>query len=524
MNTIKIGPFLGLNNRRPDFELQSDIGTYVKAADNVDITDVGNIVRRRGVTLLASMTGAHSLKMTTPTTGFLVRGSALYSVTLPNYSETLLAVLTSDANMSYVKLGDDWFYSNGTDIGRVSGGIVRPAGLPPTAAPALATIGGSLLAGQYQVGVSYFNNITGIEGAISEYAYTELASSSGIRVTLPGAIDGATHINVYLSESNGTVPMLHSTVIVGTALIDLTTLATGRMVSPRDEDLLPPGTLFYGNGRLNSFKDNTVYVGVPFRPGYYLPLSGFVPFTEPVSIAISTQYGTYIVADKTYFVPGDLGTLTERIKEVLPCGAVPGTAFEVPHKNTVGWFSKRGFVLASPSGEVETSMFDNVTVTPPVLGIANVTEDGGYRRVAGCGYSMNLENKAVTTYSDWAFTSASYKYGTKLNGVYQMDTADPVAATVNFGKQDFDSEMQKQMPGVYLGVSSTGLMNMRVKTTSMDFTYAARAFSAEMQMQRIDPGWGLKANWFELELSNTAGCDFNLATVSFAPTETTRRI
>lgn len=524
MNTIKLGPFLGINNRRPDFALNSEAGTFLRAADNVDITDAGTIVRRRDVTRLQAMTGAHSLKMVTPTTGFLVRAAALYSVTLPAYSETLLSVLASDARMSYANIGDDWFYSNGTDIGRVTAGVARPAGLGAMAAPALTLIGGGLLAGNYQVGVAYTNSVTGIEGALSAVACTELAANGGIRVMLPGALDGATHINVYLSESNGGVPMLHSTVPVGTALIDLIALATGRPASQRFEDKLPAGTLFYGNGRLCSFKDNTVYVGLPFRPGYYLPVMGHIPFTEPVSIAIATQFGTYIVADKTYFVPGDLGALTEKIREVIPCGAVPGTAFEVPHTTTVGWFSKRGFVLANAAGEVDTSTFDNVEVVPPTIGIAHVTEGSGYRRVAGCGYAMNLENKAVTTYSDWTFTSASYKYGTKLDGIYQMDTTGAAPATVNFGLQDFGSEMEKQMPGVYLGVSSAAPMNMRVKTPTMDYTYAARSFGVGMKMQRVDPGWGLKANWFELELSNTSGGDFTLATVSFAPQETARRI
>lgn len=522
--TIAFGNFLGINNRRPDFALKSEEGAYLKSADNVDITDAGNIVRRRGEVLLAGMTGAHSLKMTSPTTGFLVRASALFGVTLPDYSETLIAILTSDASMSYAHVNGDWFYSNGIDIGRVRGGVALPVGLAPTPPPAVSAIGGDLLAGNYQIGVAYCNIVTGIEGAVSDLAYIEIANASGIRVSLPAAVDGATHINVYLSESNGTVPVLHSTVAVGQALIDLITLAAGKPASTRSEDLLPAGTLFYGNGRLCSFNGNSVYVGLPFRPGYYLPLAGFIPFPEPVSIAISTQYGTYIVADKTYFVPGDLGTLMERIKEVLPCSAVRGTAFKVPHKNAVGWFSKRGFVLASDSGEVDSSMFDTVEVAPLSYGFAHVAEDGGYRRVVACGYAMNLENKAVTTYSDWALTSASYKYGTKIDGVYQLDAVGVVAATVNFGKHDFGSEIKKQMPWVYLGVASDAPMNMRVKTPTMDYTYSARAYSTEMQVQRIDPGLGINANWFELELSNTGGGDFTLASVSFVPTETTRRI
>lgn len=522
--TITLGPYLGINNRLPDFALKTEVGAYLRSAVNVDITNAGNIVRRRGEVRLQAMGNAHSLEMVTDTTGFMVRGSVLYWVTLPAYTETLLQILTSDANMSYANLGSDWYFSNGTDIGRVNSGVAYPIALAPTAAPALATIGGDLPSGQYQVGISYVNATTGEEGAISDLAYKELTTLGGIRVTLPGALTGATHINVYLSESNGTVQMLHSSVTTATASIDLTTLPTGRAASARSEDVLPAGTLFYSNGRLCSFKANKVYVGLPFRLGYYLPLSGFIPFTETVTMAISNESGTYIAADKTYFFPGDLHDTVEQVRDVLPCGAVPGTTFAVPHKKTVGWFSKRGFVLVGTDGTIDTSMSDNVDITPPVLGFVNVTESEGIRKASGCGYSINLENKAVTTYSDWAFTSASRKYATKADGIYQIDTADVVTATVNFGKQNFGSDARKYMPAVYLGASSGAALNMRIKTPTQDYTYSARGASTDMQIQRVDPGKGLIANWFELELSNTAGGDFTLATVAFTPLATTRRI
>ena len=403
--------------------------------------------------------------------------------------------------------------------------MARPIGLAAMPAPALTLVGGSLLSGQYQVCITYVNATTGAEGGVSNIAYKELTSTGGIRVTLPGAYTGATHVNVYLSESNGTVPMLHSTVAAATATIDLTVLPTGRAASAqRNEDLLPAGTLFYGNGRLCSFSGNTVYVGLPFRPGYYLTLSGFIPFTVPVTIAISNELGTYVVADQTYFIPGDLGDISDRVRAILPCGAVPGTAFAVPRTKQVGWFSVHGYVLADTNGGVDTSTFKNVDVTAPLIGIANVLEAGGFFRVSSCGYSMNLENKAVTTYSNWGITSASGKYGTKMDGVYQIDTADVVTATVNFGKQNFGSETKKLMPSLYLGVSSAQLMKMRIRTLTMDYTYAARNTGVGVQMQRVDPGQGLKANWFDLELSNTSGGDFTLASVSFAPMGTPRRI
>lgn len=524
MKTFSLGPFLGLNTRRPDFALGTEEGAYLRAANNVDVTSTGHLVRRPGETLLQAMSNAHSLKMITTTTGFLVRGSALYAVTLPAYTETLVKILTSDANMSYVNVGDDWYYSNGTDIGRVHAGVEYPIALAAPVAPTLSGIGGDLPAGRYQVGATYLNASTGEEGALSDLAYFERTTLGGIRATLPGATTGATHVNVYLTECNGTAPMLHSSVTTATATIDLTTMPGGRVAAQRSEAALPAGTLFYADGRLCSFKDKTVYVGLPFRPGYYLPLSGFITFPETVTIAIGNDAGTYIVADKAYFIPGDLGDVQEKIRDAMPCGAVPGTAFRVTHSKEIGWFSKQGFVVITPDGGIDTSMAENVTVVAPTTGFTNVTESGGHIKVTGCGYAMRLGGRAVTTYSDWDFTSKSGVYGTKADGIYVEDAAAPVNATVNFGKQDFGSDARKGIPAVYLGASSATALSLRVKTPTQDYTYPARGSSADLQQQRVDPGRGLIANWFEMELTNPGGGAFTLATLAVAPAATTRRI
>ena len=47
MKTQNLGPFLGINNRLPDFALHVDQkGDYLSAADNVDIDNTGRIRRR----------------------------------------------------------------------------------------------------------------------------------------------------------------------------------------------------------------------------------------------------------------------------------------------------------------------------------------------------------------------------------------------------------------------------------------------------------------------------------------------
>ena len=62
MKTIPKGPFLGINNRLPDFALHKDkVGDYLRDAINVDVTDSGHLVRRKALSLVQALTGAHSL-------------------------------------------------------------------------------------------------------------------------------------------------------------------------------------------------------------------------------------------------------------------------------------------------------------------------------------------------------------------------------------------------------------------------------------------------------------------------------
>ena len=56
MKTLPLGPFLGINNRLPDFALHKPkVGDFLRLAVNVDITNSGNIKRRKATALLADI-------------------------------------------------------------------------------------------------------------------------------------------------------------------------------------------------------------------------------------------------------------------------------------------------------------------------------------------------------------------------------------------------------------------------------------------------------------------------------------
>lgn len=522
MNTQSLGPFLGINNRLPDFALSTDKGAFLREADNVEITNSGNITRRKMPVLLQAMTGAHSIYG-----NFFVRASALYKATFSPYSETLVKVLSSNNPVSYAEINGDTYYSNGSDAGRISAaGTWYPWALPTPSSPSVTNVGGDLFKGWYQVAIGYVNNVTGEEGGISASSNYHLAVDGGLRVTLPAATAGATHINVYVSTVNGSIPFLQATVATGTSSVDVSTLIDGREANQRYEAPLPVGTrLFEFNGRLCSVSGKDVFYSLPYRHGYYLPVEGRITFPVDVSAAIGNQGGVYIVADKTYFFSGqDLGSV-DVVRDVLPYGAVPGTEFSIPNKPLVGWFGEKGIVIADVQGEAQAVMADNIDLTPPASGFSVVLEARGYRRVVSCGWCLNLENMAATTYSDWNITSASGSYGTKADGIYALEGTGNVDAYVDLGRINFGSENLKHMPACYLSAASDAPMLLRVTTPGgNEYDYPARNSDTSLRVQRVDVGKGLRENYFGLKVMNTEGSDFTLAAVSFAPVASGRRI
>jgi hypothetical protein len=542
MQTQPIGGFLGINNRLPDFALGTDKGSWLRDAVNVDIDNARRVRRRKEVALIQAMSNADSLYLTSATAGYLRRGAAIYAITLPTYTETLFKVLTTAAPLSWAEYAGSLYYSNGTDSGRIEGGVEYPWGMATPVAPTCTTIPGALYAGMYQVSVSYTNSVTGEEGGISPSSNPTLSATGGIRITLPGASSGATHVNVYFSTVNGSIPMWIGSYAVGTALVDVTAEPTRlRESNGRFEAPLPSGTqIFVANGRLCSVAGATIYVGSPARPGYYIPVDsrqraagapldyGYITFPTNVDLAVPTQMGVYVAyGDITQFFAGADFASVEMVKDVLPYGAVPGTAFVVPHRENplVGWFSTYGVVLGDPQGQAKNVMIDNIDLTPPASGASVVVQTDGYRRVVSCGWCSNLETTATTRYDNWSITSASRGYVTTASGVYLLAGTGAVEAHVDLGRLDFGTENLKHLPACYLGVSSDTPMELRVTTPdNEDCRYEARSSSVDIRVQRVDPGRGLRSTWYELSVYNTEGSEFTLASISFAPVASGRRI
>lgn len=523
MKTYSITPFLGINTRLPNFSLNTKEGRYVRDAVNVDLLNDGSLRRRRSADVVQAMSGAHSLGH-----NYLVRASVLYKVTLPNYSETMAALLMSDEPMSYATEGD-LYCTNGTDALRIAAdGSVYPWGLTTPDEPFVAQIAGTLAKGTYQVAVAYYNDGTGEEGGVSaSNNFSVNSDGAGLRITVPPVTTGATHVNIYVSTQNGGVPFFQKRVAPG-GTTDVLSLVAGREAVQRFEAPMPAGSrVFFFNGRMCVVKGSTLYYGLPYRHGYYQPLDGRIDFHKDITVAVANQAGIYVATtDQTFFFAGFSLAEVEAVQNPLPYGAVKGTEFFHTRTELVGWFGRHGLVVADKEGHISALMEKQIGITSvPTSGTSGIFEDGDLIRVVSCGWCVNLGNGGATRYSGYDFTSYDGVFAANSNGLYRLDGTGNVVATVDLGTEDFGSEQQKHVPCAYLGGMFDGPMEMTVHTPKQgEFSYTVRNYSQNVEMQRIDFGRGLKDNWYDFSMNNGYGFDFTLALVSFSPLLSNRRI
>lgn len=149
----------------------------------------------------------------------------------------------------------------------------------------------------------------------------------------------------------------------------------------------------------------------------------------------------------------------------------------------------------------------------------------------GEAWVVNTESSASTRYDTYGFNSfariGGKHYGARQDGVYLLEGASdagaPITSGVSFGKQDFGTQALKHMDAVYAGVSSTGTLFLKVGDGKNSYTYKARRKDDHMRVQRFDVGRGLRANYFDLQLTSTADA-FELDSVTFHVLPSSRRI
>lgn len=149
------------------------------------------------------------------------------------------------------------------------------------------------------------------------------------------------------------------------------------------------------------------------------------------------------------------------------------------------------------------------------------------------GWVVNANTFAPSRYENFGFNSfakiGNVYLGAKSDGVFELDgeTDDgtDISAAVMTGKMDFGSMQLKSMYNAVLGIAADGDMYLRVvHEDNPSFTYRINIRDDAMRNARVDIGRGMALRYWQVEVYNANGADFNLESMKLYPVVLNRRI
>lgn len=149
------------------------------------------------------------------------------------------------------------------------------------------------------------------------------------------------------------------------------------------------------------------------------------------------------------------------------------------------------------------------------IGGLSLGEDGQF-----LSYAINTMTGGISEYSDFGFNSMSENLAATEYGIYELtgsdDDGNPIDALFKTGLMDFGSVIQKQNPYMYLGISTDGEILLKVTDINRDhgkkreMWYAVTKVRAASSNIRMALGRGKKARYWQYELTNVNGSNFEI--------------
>jgi len=139
----------------------------------------------------------------------------------------------------------------------------------------------------------------------------------------------------------------------------------------------------------------------------------------------------------------------------------------------------------------------------------------------------------MTQYTNFAFNSYARLNGAALgandSGIYVLtgtdDAGTAIAARARTGVTDFGVSNLKRVIEAYFGIRNDGAMVVKTITDEgKERWYEMRQTNAGIHRSRCKLGRGVQANYWQFELLNKDGDDFELDSISLTPIVLTRKL
>jgi len=145
---------------------------------------------------------------------------------------------------------------------------------------------------------------------------------------------------------------------------------------------------------------------------------------------------------------------------------------------------------------------------------------------------INPENRAVTQYRGFNFESMCASelgvFATDGSTIYELtgddDAGVKIDAWFRTNVTDFGSAYLKNVERAYLGLHSSGRMLLKTIANGVENWYEVRPVTDDLREVRVKFGKGNKARFWQFEIRNIRGSDFDLESLVLVPIRTGRRV
>ena len=144
--------------------------------------------------------------------------------------------------------------------------------------------------------------------------------------------------------------------------------------------------------------------------------------------------------------------------------------------------------------------------------------------------ATNLKNLAISQYTNYNFNSFCEINGVPIglseDGIYELDNAQDddetnIDAFVELVRSDWGISNQKRIRKFHLGYESNGTLQFKVKTdegTAETYSLSPALSASKQGSSEVYGRRGQKGRYWEVEVTNTSGCDFSVDSINVTPT------
>jgi hypothetical protein len=176
-----------------------------------------------------------------------------------------------------------------------------------------------------------------------------------------------------------------------------------------------------------------------------------------------------------------------------------------------------GMILTAPAPQIFTILFHPTDVA---------TLENPYA-IPFPAWAINYETNAPSRYDELPANSMCLFNGKTYiacaAGIYEIgaddDAGRPIHASATVAQTNFGSTKNKRIPYVYVGMRSSGVMQLKaIANNQSDRYYALNAIGGAVRGSRADIGKGLEGQYWQFRVDNVDGADFELDSIEFKPT------